>query len=367
MENNGNTPSTNDIPSINTIPDLPKVDLPQNDANAAPVQPPVEAVPEQQPSVPSAPSAYNYSTVAAPYQVQTVTKPKRSGGQIAALVFGILMTIVFGFLLFVLLLGDAVSGFTDPIFSVTIHGFNFIMLVLGIVLIVIGARKGKTAEVVNAAPVAQPYAAPVVPAAPVAQPYTAPVVPAAPVAQPYTAPVVPAAPVAQSYTAPVVPAAPVAQPYTAPASDVSSVESPVAQPFATPAPAVTDAVPAPVAPEAPLPASDSVPAAAPAVYNYAPTQLIGDDSKDVAKKSVRKAALVSMAILLGTWVVVLVLLFGFDYWIFPWYLLFFSAFSAIGAIKSYPKSVSAWLSLLLSVASIVLFFIINAQLTPYFE
>ena len=351
MDNNGITPSTNDIPSINTIPDLPTVDIPRNEAGtvsvqqapaAAPVQQTAEVNPAGQIPVQTVPVQYGYAQTAVPAYGQPVVNSKRSAGQIVALIFGVLITVIFGFLFFVFFLGDAVSGFEEPAMSLIIHTITGSFVAFGIFLIVFGAKKKKNAVTTGA--VQQQYIAPVQ-TAPAAQPYAAPVQ-TAPVAQPYAAPVQ---------------TAPTAQPYAAPVQT-----APAAQPYATPAPTVSEAVPAP----APT-VSEAVPAPAPvdtaAAYDYAPTQVISDDSNEVAKKGARKSALIVMGVDLAVWVVVLILLLGFNYWVFPWYLLFFVAIGAINAIRTYPKSVTAWISLLFSVVTIILFFVINFQLLPYFE
>ena len=160
MDNNGYNISTNDIPSINTIPDLPKVDLPQNVPDtvtsvqapaSAPVQQPAETNPVQQPATQNVPYGYGYSqnTVPfySPYYLQKGAVPKRSAGQIVALIFGILITLFFGLAFVILFLGDALSGFSDPSMSFIVHGITGLLVAFGIFLIVLGARKKKTVAV----------------------------------------------------------------------------------------------------------------------------------------------------------------------------------------------------------------------------
>ena len=348
MDNNSNQIGTG-IPAINDIPELPKVDLPAVDQNTAQVQQaqaiptqPVPTQPVQTQPLPSTTYTYNYAPNANLYQAQPTVKAKKTGGQIAALVIGIILLVIFVPFSLILLLGDAVSGFEDPAMSVVVHGLFLLPNILGVILVVIGAKKKKT--VVNpAVPVAQPYAAPVQ-TAPVAQTYAAPVQ-TAPVAQTYAAPVE-TAPVAQSYAVAdqTVPVVTETQPASTPV--VPETAAPVAESVPTAQPAV----------------SETTQTSAPASYDYAPTQMIADDSKEAAKKSARSSALVSMAIVLGLWVVILVLLFGFNRWWCPWYLFLLTVIGPIGAIKTYPKSASAWFSLILSILSIVMFIFMTTQL-----
>ena len=311
MNNNNPQLDKVEVPSLDTIQDLPNVDLPKLDeAQQPPAIPQVPTVPQTQ--------TYNYAqTQTASYAAagQPIITTKRSGGQIVALVFGIILTIIFGMLCLLLFIGDAVSGFVD--FSSTIFGYGFFgfFLAIGIILIVKGAGKGK--KIVSVVPPQQYTAMPT---------------------QPYSA-----APVQNI---------PQAQPVAAPAQNI-----PQAQPVAAPAQNIPQAQPAAQANEG----------SASAAFNYSPTSMINDDSKAVAKKSARKSAFLSMGVVLIMWVVLIAIIWFLNRWVFSWYFLIIPVIISIGAIKNYPKSLSAWISLVISILSIVLFVVVSMQLAPYFE
>ena len=313
MNNNNPQLDKVEVPSLDTIQDLPNVDLPKLDEAQQPVAPvssPANSTAQQPPAIPQVPTVpqtqtYNYApTQTAPYAAagQPIITTKRSGGQIVALVFGIILTIIFGMLCLLLFIGDAVSGFVD--FSSTIFGYGFFgfFLAIGIILIVKGAGKGK--KIVSVVPPQQYTAMPT---------------------QPYSA--VPVQNIPQ------------AQPVAAPAQNI-----PQAQPTA-----------------------EANEGSAPAAFNYSPTSMINDDSKAVAKKSARKSAFLSMGVVLIMWVVLIAIIWFLNRWVFSWYFLIIPVIISIGAIKNYPKSLSAWISLVISILSIVLFVVVSMQLAPYFE
>lgn len=313
MNNNNPQLDKVEVPSLDTIQDLPNVDLPKLDEAQQPVAPvssPANSAAQQPPAIPQVPTVpqtqtYNYApTQTAPYAAagQPIITTKRSGGQIVALVFGIILTIIFGMLCLLLFIGDAVSGFVD--FSSTIFGYGFFgfFLAIGIILIVKGAGKGK--KIVSVVPPQQYTAMPT---------------------QPYSAVPVQNIPQAQSVAAP-------------------AQNIPQAQPTA-----------------------EANEGSAPAAFNYSPTSMINDDSKAVAKKSARKSAFLSMGVVLIMWVVLIAIIWFLNRWVFSWYFLIIPVIISIGAIKNYPKSLSAWISLVISILSIVLFVVVSMQLAPYFE
>lgn len=313
MNNNNPQLDKVEVPSLDTIQDLPNVDLPKLDEAQQPVAPvssPANSTAQQPPAIPQVPTVpqtqtYNYApTQTAPYAAagQPIITTKRSGGQIVALVFGIILTIIFGMLCLLLFIGDAVSGFVD--FSSTIFGYGFFgfFLAIGIILIVKGAGKGK--KIVSVVPPQQYTAMPT---------------------QPYSAVPVQNIPQAQSVAAP-------------------AQNIPQAQPTA-----------------------EANEGSAPAAFNYSPTSMINDDSKAVAKKSARKSAFLSMGVVLIMWVVLIAIIWFLNRWVFSWYFLIIPVIISIGAIKNYPKSLSAWISLVISILSIVLFVVVSMQLAPYFE
>ena len=141
MNNNNPQLDKVEVPSLDTIQDLPNVDLPKLDeAQQPPAIPQVPTVPQTQ--------TYNYApTQTASYAAagQPIITTKRSGGQIVALVFGIILTIIFGMLCLLLFIGDAVSGFVD--FSSTIFGYGFTQAVINNIL---NERKSYAPITINA-------------------------------------------------------------------------------------------------------------------------------------------------------------------------------------------------------------------------
>ena len=91
-----------------------------------------------------------------------------------------------------------------------------------------------------------------------------------------------------------------------------------------------------------------------------------DDSKEVAQKNARNSALLSIGIVVIMWIILIAVALFLNRWIFSWYFLIIPVIVSIGAIKNYPKSLSAWISLILSILSIVLFVFVSVQLSPYF-
>ena len=328
MENNTHQPDLIEVPSIDTIQELPKVELPKLDdvqpsavAEAAQTQavPTTQEVPAAQavPTAQAIPQTYNYVPTAQPILVR-----KRSGGQIAAMVFGIILTVIFGLLELLVFVADLGTQFVNSSEFIPVYIFFGVFLALGIFLLVIGLRKGK--KIVSQTNPVQYGSMPAQPAYPVQT--------AAPV-QPASVPVQTAAP-AQPASSPVQTAAPV-------------------QPASVP---VQTAVPA-------QPAQT----ASPAAFDYAPSAYISDDSKSVAKKIARKSAFLSIGIVIAMWAILFLAAWFIEKWYFPWYLLIIPVIVSIGAIKNYPKSISAWVSLIFSILSIVAFVFISIQLLPYLE
>ena len=62
-----------------------------------------------------------------------------------------------------------------------------------------------------------------------------------------------------------------------------------------------------------------------------------------------------MGVVVLMWVVLIALAWITDKWYLPWYLMLISVICAISAIKNYPKSVSAWISLVVSILSIIVY------------
>ena len=339
MENNQNHENI-EVPSLDTIQELPTVELPKlEDVPTAAEAPqpvpqptPVAATTVQQfPQAPAAqqmpympqtmPQSYGYAPAATP-SYAPVMVAKRSGGQIAALVFGIILTVLNGLLELLLFIGDAATDFKDSEAIAPAYVFFAFFLIIGIVLIIVGARKGK-----KLVPVGQQLQNTVYTSQPVLSP---------------------------TYSTPV-------QPVATPVQPVATPVQPVAEPVSTAAvhPAAT-----PVSTAADQPAATPVSTAA--TFDYAPTSIVTDDLKSVGIRSARKSAFISIGVVILMWVLLFALAFLFEKWVFSWYFLIIPIFISIAAIKSYPKSISAWVSLLFAVLSIVAFIWMTIQLQVHF-
>ena len=320
MENNQNHENI-EVPSLDTIQELPTVELPKlEDVPTAAEAPqpvpqptPVAATTVQQfPQAPAAqqmpympqtmPQSYGYAPAATP-SYAPVMVAKRSGGQIAALVFGIILTVLNGLLELLLFIGDAATDFKDSEAIAPAYVFLAFFLIIGIVLIIVGARKGK-----KLVPVGQQLQNTV---------YTS---------QPVLSPT-----------------------YSTPVQPVATPVQPVAEPVSTAAvhPAAT-------------------PVSTAATFDYAPTSIVTDDLKSVGIRSARKSAFISIGVVILMWVLLFALAFLFEKWVFSWYFLIIPIVISGAAIKSYPKSISAWVSLLFAVLSIVAFIWMTIQLQVHF-
>ena len=332
MENNQNHENI-EVPSLDTIQELPTVELPKlEDVPTAAEAPqpvpqptPVAATTVQQfPQAPAAqqmpympqtmPQSYGYAPAATP-SYAPVMVAKRSGGQIAALVFGIILTVLNGLLELLLFIGDAATDFKDSEAIAPAYVFFAFFLIIGIVLIIVGARKGK-----KLVPVGQQLQNTVYTSQPVLSP---------------------------TYSTPVQPVATPVQPVAEPVS--TAAVHPAATPVSTAAdqPAVT-------------------PVSTAATFDYAPTSIVTDDLKSVGIRSARKSAFISIGVVILMWVLLFALAFLFEKWVFSWYFLIIPIVISGAAIKSYPKSVSAWVSLLFAVLSIVAFIWMTIQLQVHF-
>ena len=339
MENNQNHENI-EVPSLDTIQELPTVELPKlEDVPTAAEAPqpvpqptPVAATTVQQfPQAPAAqqmpympqtmPQSYGYAPAATP-SYAPVMVAKRSGGQIAALVFGIILTVLNGLLELLLFIGDAATDFKDSEAIAPAYVFFAFFLIIGIVLIIVGARKGK-----KLVPVGQQLQNTVYTSQPVLSPtYSTPVQPVATPVQPVATPVQPVA---------------------------ESVSTAAVHPAATPVSTAAD-----------QPAATPVSTAA--TFDYAPTSIVTDDLKSVGIRSARKSAFISIGVVILMWVLLFALAFLFEKWVFSWYFLIIPIVISGAAIKSYPKSISAWVSLLFAVLSIVAFIWMTIQLQVHF-
>ena len=362
MENNQNHENI-EVPSLDTIQELPTVELPKlEDVPTAAEAPqpvpqptPVAATTVQQfPQAPAAqqmpympqtmPQSYGYAPAATP-SYAPVMVAKRSGGQIAALVFGIILTVLNGLLELLLFIGDAATDFKDSEAIAPAYVFFAFFLIIGIVLIIVGARKGK-----KLVPVGQQLQNTVYTSQPVLSPtYSTPVQPVATPVQPVATPVQPVATPVQPVATPVQPVATPVQPVATPVQPVATPVQPVAESVSTAAdqPAAT-------------------PVSTAASFNYAPTTIVTDDLKSVGIRSARKSAFISIGVVILMWVLLFALAFLFEKWVFSWYFLIIPIVISGAAIKSYPKSVSAWVSLLFAVLSIVAFIWMTIQLQVHF-
>ena len=252
--------------------------------------------------------------------------------------FGIILTVLNGLLELLLFIGDAATDFKDSEAIAPAYVFFAFFLIIGIVLIIVGARKGK-----KLVPVGQQLQNTVYTSQPVLSPtYSTPVQPVATPVQPVATPVQPVATPVQPVATPVQPVATPVQPVATPVQPVAeSVSTAADQPAATP---VSTA----------------------ASFNYAPTTIVTDDLKSVGIRSARKSAFISIGVVILMWVLLFALAFLFEKWVFSWYFLIIPIVISGAAIKSYPKSISAWVSLLFAVLSIVAFIWMTIQLQVHF-
>ena len=356
MENNTNLPTIAEavgnavddikVPSVDSIGEMPTVELPSVDAiNPAapqpiqtvqadqptqPIQmtPPVESVQPTaptytqptaptyaqpaaptyaQPTAPTyaQPAAQTYTLPATNYQIPTQNNGKRSVGQIVSLIFGILITLFFGFCTFAVAVYDIDTYNTEGQVDVEVGVYIVLLipLLIGILLIWLGARKKKNNAV--------------------------------------SAPTATYAPAAASYTTPA------SQGYVVPPMAASTAAAPTATiPTAT-APIVN----APVSGTAAETAPQTLPTTAPvttADYQYAATAMIGDDSEKVARKSARNSGLLAIGCIVIMWVLV----FALD--LLSWYLLIIPFILSFRAIKTCVKSPAGWFGMVLSVLSTIL-------------
>ena len=328
MENNNNLPTiaeavgnaVNDIkvPSVDSIGEMPTVELPSvdavNPAAPTPVQTaqadqsaqPVQVSPPVQPTAPTytqptastytQPTAQAYTLPATNYQIPVQNNNKRSAGQIVSLVIGIVLTVLFGFFAFCVAIVDidTYNKLGEVDVELGVYIVLGIPLLIGILLIVLGARKKNQA----------------VPASTAAY--------APPVATGY------AAPAAQGYTVPTA---------TTPAATIPTATAPVSG-------TVSDTAP------------QTLPTAAPvtttADYQYAATAMIGDDTEKVARKSARNSGLLAIGCIVIMWVLV----FALD--LLSWYLLIIPFVLSFRAIKTCVKSPAGWFGMVLSVLSTIL-------------
>lgn len=270
--------------------------------------------PYQQPSSVSTTQAYPYQS--AVYGSASANPNKKSVGKIVSLVLGIVLTLVGAFLTFCLAIYDIDYFQTYGEVEIVVPAYIMVMLplVIGIVLIVFGCRKNKNPvmAVPQTAVGANYYATP------------------------------------QQFAAPATTATTANTPQT-----VASNSQPVAsgQPFPT-----TDASTAPVDTAAQTqvaaPSTSTPSGASPMTYQYAPTTHIQGGFDDIAKKNARKSGFISIGIVVLMWII----LFITDY-IF-WYLLILPIGCSISALKSNIKSVVGWLSLILSILSLLLFILL---------
>ena len=364
MENNTNLPTIAEavgnavddikVPSVDSIGEMPTVELPSVDAiNPAapqpiqtvqadqptqPIQmtPPVESVQPTaptytqptaptyaqptaptyaqptaptyaQPTAPTyaQPAAQTYTLPATNYQIPTQNNGKRSVGQIVSLIFGILITLFFGFCTFAVAVYDIDTYNTEGQVDVEVGVYIVLLipLLIGILLIWLGARKKKNNAV--------------------------------------SAPTATYAPAAASYTTPA------SQGYVVPPMAASTAAAPTATIPTAAAPIVN----APVSGTAAETAPQTLPTTAPvttADYQYAATAMIGDDSEKVARKSARNSGLLAIGCIVIMWVLV----FALD--LLSWYLLIIPFILSFRAIKTCVKSPAGWFGMVLSVLSTIL-------------
>ncbi len=376
MENNTNLPTIAEavgnavddikVPSVDSIGEMPTVELPSVDAiNPAAPQPiqtvqadqptqPIQMTPPVEPVQPTAPTytqpaaptyaqptaptyaqptaptyaqpaAQTYTLPATNYQIPTQNNGKRSVGQIVSLIFGILITLFFAFCTFAVAVYDIDTYNTEGQVDVEMGVYIVLLipLLIGILLIWLGARKKKNNAV----------SAPTATYAPAAASYTTPA------SQGYVVPPM-AASTATASTA-TIPTA------TAPTATIPTAAAPTATiPTAT-APTVTAPVSGTAAETAPQTLPTTAPVTNTADYQYAATAMIGDDSDKVARKSARNSGLLAIGCIVIMWVLV----FALD--LLSWYLLIIPFILSFRAIKTCVKSPAGWFGMVLSVLSTI--------------
>ena len=341
----GNAVDDIKVPSVDSIGEMPKVDLPSVDS-INPAQPQPTAPTYVQPTAPTyaQPTAATYAQPTAPTYAQPTAAPyaqpavtsytmpatnyqipvnqvgSRTVGQKIALIFGIVLTVLFGFLTFCVAVYDidTYNKLGEVDLELGAYIVLGIPLIIGILLIVLGARKKQN----------QAISAPAASYAPTAASYPAPS--------------------AQSYSAPVATSVPTATPLPTATPVATATPLPTADPAATATASDSSAQAFPV----------SAPAVNTASYQYAPTTILADDTAKVARKTARKSALIAIACIVVLWVLV----FTLD--LLSWYLLIIPFVLSFRALKSYIKSPSGWFAMILSILStIVLILLVIAART----
>ena len=74
-----------------------------------------------------------------------------------------------------------------------------------------------------------------------------------------------------------------------------------------------------------------------------------------------------MGVVALMWVVLFALAWFLERWVLSWYFLIIPVVISFKAIKSYPKSISAWVSLIVSILSIVLYIWFTSLLNVSFS
>ena len=67
------------------------------------------------------------------------------------------------------------------------------------------------------------------------------------------------------------------------------------------------------------------------------------------------------------WIILFAVAFIADRWVFSWWMLAVPVLISALAIKQYPKSIAAWVSLIFAILSVVVFVLITIKLAPYFK
>lgn len=313
MENNNNY----SVENSQTTQPTPAVDNTTATAPAASTLPYQAAAPSMPYAQPQTQPQTAYNPYAQTYAYQpaatAAVSNKRTGGQIAAIVIGIIFTLIGAFTTFcgfVYYLSE-LFDYGEVYISIPVCLILLFPLILGIILLVIGCKKKK--NVAPAVSGTMPYAAPQQTAYAQTNGYQA------------------ATPVAPVQTA-------------SPAVSVQTAAS--AQ---TTAPISADTAPAPVA----QPASDTQAATAAVPnamsYQYAPTATIQDDSAKAGKKTARNYGLISIAISLGMWFMIFVLNY-----VMVGYITVLPIIFAFNSLKNNIKSVSGWIGMILSILTGIL-------------
>ena len=366
MENNTNLPTIAEavgnavddikVPSVDSIGEMPTVELPSVDAiNPAAPQPiqtvqadqptqPIQMTPPVEPVQPTAPTytqpaaptyaqptaptyaqptaptyaqpaAQTYTMPATNYQIPTQNNGKRSVGQIVSLIFGILITLFFAFCTFAVAVYDIDTYNTEGQVDVEMGVYIVLLipLLIGILLIWLGARKKKNNAV------------------------SAPTATYAPAAASYTTPA------SQGYVVPPM----AASTATASTATIPTATAPTATIPTAAGPTVTAPVSGTAAETAPQTLPTTAPVTTTADYQYAATAMIGDDSDKVARKSARNSGLLAIGCIVIMWVLV----FALD--LLSWYLLIIPFVLSFRAIKTCVKSPAGWFGMVLSVLSTI--------------